>query len=143
MIFCNASPAVSLALFNAQGEVLLLERAIDPGKGLLDLPGGFCDGAEPLEQAVARELEEEVGMRTQHYTTPEWVLSHIDAYDYGNEALPVLSVAFKAYLTADVEPVPADDAASARFVSLADINMDAVYFPSIRAVLERLRAEQG
>src|SRR5687768_1097546 len=61
LIFCNAAPAVGVVLTNDKNEVLILERAIDPGKGMLDIPGGFCDGSESLEDATVRELQEEVG----------------------------------------------------------------------------------
>ena len=44
-----------------QDEVLVAVRARNPGKGLLDLPGGFVDPGESLEVALYRELQEELG----------------------------------------------------------------------------------
>jgi ADP-ribose pyrophosphatase YjhB (NUDIX family) len=52
---------VDAVVRNAEGEVLLIERKHEP-RGWA-LPGGFVDRGETLEQAVARELEEETGLR--------------------------------------------------------------------------------
>jgi mutator protein MutT len=52
---------VDAVVRNEAGEVLLIERAHEPPGWAL--PGGFVDSGETLEQAVARELEEETGLR--------------------------------------------------------------------------------
>jgi mutator protein MutT len=139
VIFLNASPAVGVVLFNDAGEVLILERAIEPGLGLFDIPGGFCDGAETVESAVVREIREEVGIEPNQYRTPEFISSGIDPYEYGGEVLPVVGIMFQAQLIGEVHPVAADDAASAKFIALGAIDMDKVYFPAVRGVLEKLR----
>lgn len=40
----------------------VIRRTIEPGRGLLALPGGFIDHGETWEQAVVRELVEETGI---------------------------------------------------------------------------------
>ncbi len=140
IIFCNASPAVGVLLFNNKGEVLILERAIDPGKGMLDAPGGFCDGAETLEDAIARELKEETAIGPELYSAPQFICSGIDDYEYGGEAAPVNGVMFRAQLKQDVKPVAADDAMSAQFMALEAIDLDKVYFLAVRKALAALRS---
>jgi len=51
------------ALVRAGKNVLLVERANAPGKGLLALPGGYVDAHETLAKATIRELREETGIR--------------------------------------------------------------------------------
>lgn len=42
--------------------LVVVRRAIEPGRGLLALPGGFVDLGETWQQAVVRELDEETGI---------------------------------------------------------------------------------
>ena len=43
-------------------KILLVKRAVDPGKGLLGLPGGFIEKGESPGVAAERELKEETGL---------------------------------------------------------------------------------
>ncbi|MDX9974057.1 MAG: NUDIX domain-containing protein, partial [FCB group bacterium] len=55
--------AVLLAVRDGKLEVLLIKRGLEPCAGYWALPGGFIDMAETLDEAVARELKEETGLR--------------------------------------------------------------------------------
>lgn len=121
IIYANASPAVAVIIINQQGDILITKRARDPKKGQLDLPGGYCDGPENLENALYRELEEELGLLSHQYTAPKYVYSGIDYYDYSQESLPFLSCTFVVYLKEMVTIEPKDDVAEAYFVPVDSV----------------------
>ena len=54
--------AVVFTFSGDKANVLLINRGSEPFKGQWALPGGFVDIDEELEDAVARELEEETGL---------------------------------------------------------------------------------
>ncbi|MEZ4866548.1 MAG: NUDIX hydrolase [Caldilineaceae bacterium] len=59
-------PKVAVIAFVTHKErVLLVQRAIDPGKGQWALPGGYMDADEMPEAALQRELLEEVNLAIQ------------------------------------------------------------------------------
>ncbi|MCP4257724.1 MAG: NUDIX domain-containing protein [Planctomycetes bacterium] len=57
--FQNIAAAVAVIL-EYDKKILLTVRAEEPGKGKLDLPGGFVDPKESAEDAGKREIKEEL-----------------------------------------------------------------------------------
>jgi 8-oxo-dGTP diphosphatase len=56
-------PKVAVSAFITEGtRVLLIQRGIDPQKGLWALPAGFIEGSEDPEEGAAREALEETGL---------------------------------------------------------------------------------
>lgn len=139
-LFANSAPAVGILLVNDENQVLVAKRAINPGKGLLDIPGGFIDGdTETLEQGVEREVKEETGITKNQYSAPVYITSGVDQYDYANETIPVLSTIYWARLSDTAKPDPMDDVASLEFMELDSINLDDVYFPAVRSGFVKLK----
>ncbi|GGQ50598.1 NUDIX domain-containing protein [Couchioplanes azureus] len=58
----NPAP-VAVAVQPVGGGLLAVRRAIPPAQDRLALPGGFIDVGETWQQAAARELREETGLR--------------------------------------------------------------------------------
>jgi len=132
VIFANASPASCLWVVNDRNEVLVATRAREPGLGLLDAPGGFCDGAEIFEDGIFRELEEEVGLKPTDYTKPQYLLSALDTYHYKDETIDVLSGVYWARLIGNPTIDPQDDVAEAHFMSIESIDPKTIYFDAVR-----------
>ncbi|MBU8934363.1 MAG: NUDIX hydrolase [candidate division Zixibacteria bacterium] len=59
-----ASPtmAVDIVIVYPDGDVVLIERGVEPFKGTWALPGGGVEIGETVEQAAVREAKEETGL---------------------------------------------------------------------------------
>lgn len=138
ILFANSSPAASLVLIDNQKQALIAIRALEPGKGKWDIPGGFLDEGETGEDALRREMQEELGLSPEAYTAPQYLLTYIDPYEYKNETIPVFSVMYWAYLKPEANIQPADDVAKTILISYQDAAMENMQFQSGVASLERL-----
>jgi len=142
-LFYDAAPAAGAWIFNHKGEVLLNVRAVEPGKGKLCMPGGYCDYGESLEAAMARELQEEVGLTPADYSKPEYLGSIEDAYPWQGDVTRLLSVAFRVRLKPGAVVTPGDDAADVRWFTPAKVPRDQLAFPiSLNYFLDMLVANQ-
>lgn len=56
---------VGVAIYNAQGQVILVQRARPPRQGTWGLPGGLIDLGETLVAAAQREVMEELGIHIE------------------------------------------------------------------------------
>lgn len=138
-VYANSSPACALFLLNDTHEVLVAIRAHNPGKGRFDVPGGFCDDYETLEAALQRELIEEIGLTPDQYSTPTYITSALDKYDYGGEVINVLSGLFWARIKGTPTFTPQDDVASVQFISVNDLNAEEFYFNAVQVGFRQLQ----
>lgn len=114
--YCYKYPHPALTadcvIFGFDGEslkVLLVERGIEPFKGLWALPGGFVNIDETVEHAAARELREETGL-TNVFMQQFRVFSKVDR----DPRERVVTVAFIALVRPSAfVPIAGDDAANA------------------------------
>ncbi|MFO1482812.1 MAG: NUDIX domain-containing protein [Verrucomicrobiaceae bacterium] len=60
--FITPIPAAGALILDAQGRLLIIRRAHEPGLGKLGLPGGVIEPEESGEMAAARETFEETGI---------------------------------------------------------------------------------
>lgn len=138
--YANAAPTTIAFLVNDQKEVLTVVRKYDPGKGKLDWPGGFCDGAETFEAALAREIAEEVGLTPEDYETPQYLTSVIDPYTYKGETLNVICAVFWSKLRSGVIIRPGGDVSEAMSLSFDKIDQNRIHFTSQIGLLKKLQA---
>lgn len=129
----NPAPCVGLFLFDADDNLLLGVRGEEPMKGTLDAFGGFVDGTESVEEALAREIKEEIGLDPSDYTTPIYLTSASSSYKYQGELRTVLSSLFYAYLLPDAKPHAADDVAAIHSARMSDVSVDDIGNPDIKA----------
>jgi len=58
--YYNPKPVAAAIPTTPTGEIILLRRGFEPGKGLWTFPGGFVDLGESVEDAARRETMEEL-----------------------------------------------------------------------------------
>ena len=58
--YYNPKPVAAAIPTDNHGNVILLRRGFDPGRGRWTFPGGFVDLGESVQQAARRETEEEL-----------------------------------------------------------------------------------
>lgn len=130
--YINPSAACAAFIENEQGELLVLTRKKEPAKGTLDLPGGFADIGENIEQAMKREVKEETGLDVIRL---QYLYSFPNVYMYS--AFPVQTLDFFfAVRVKDTSVVnAADDAASYQWLAKKDIHTEQFGLRSVRQAL--------
>ena len=71
--------------------MVVLVRGKEPGRGQWDLPGGFVDPGETAEEALAREVREEIGLEV---TTTRYLGSWPNVYEYMGVRYRTLDMGF-------------------------------------------------
>jgi ADP-ribose pyrophosphatase YjhB (NUDIX family) len=62
VLYLDPKVAVGTIIVTAEGKVVLVRRAIEPGYGLWVFPGGYVDRGEEVTTAARREAREEAGL---------------------------------------------------------------------------------
>lgn len=135
--FQNVATACGV-LVEARGRFLFLERAREPSKGLWGLPGGFVDPGESVEEALAREVAEEIGGRL---AGPEFLGSFPNRYLFAGVEYPTCDLYFRASLEGPPEGLRADPHEVSALVWLTPEEVDPgrLAFDSLRRLWSSLR----
>lgn len=125
--FHNVAAAVA-AVITARDDLLLAVRKHDPQAGMLDLPGGFVDPGESAEEALRRELLEELGIviADLHY-----MCSFPNLYVYENVPYRTIDFFYAARLGKKPELRIGDDIAGYVWVPTNAVPYDKIAFESI------------
>jgi 8-oxo-dGTP diphosphatase len=114
-------------------EVLLIKRGNPPRQGQWSLPGGRLEWGETTPVAALRELVEETGVRAELLGLVDVVDGLFTSRTTGETTRHYLMIDYAARWLSG-EPVAGDDAAEARFVSLAEA-LEMVEWDVTRAVI--------
>jgi len=134
--YFNASAAVAALIFDEKGRLLLTRRAIEPHLGMLDLPGGFIEPMESAEEAVSRELKEELGAEV---LSMEYVCSFPNEYPFSGLSVFTLDLAFRVKIKSLDVMIPMDDISAFEFYFPDEIPLDEIPATSIRKIVERIK----
>ncbi|HEY1173159.1 MAG TPA: NUDIX domain-containing protein [Verrucomicrobiae bacterium] len=134
-LFFNPTVSASAFVVLADGHLLLIRRAKNPGKGLLGTIGGFVDRGETAEEALRREIREEVHLEVD---TIEYLTSSTNNYVYGGITYPVLDLFFICRAAPASQPQVGDGVDSLVSRKITDIQEDEMAFDSIKTALRAL-----
>jgi ADP-ribose pyrophosphatase YjhB (NUDIX family) len=95
-LYANPIPTTDALLVDEEGRVLLGRRNNEPSIGKLNLPGGFVDMDETFEEALARELEEELGLKPFEYGKFVYAGSRVDFHTQNGKTRQILVVVMVA-----------------------------------------------
>ena len=125
----NVAAAVGVIL-EYDKKVVLIKRAKEPCKGKLDLPGGFVDPKESAEQAVIREVKEELQIDIKE---PKYLGSYPNIYKYQDVLYHTCDLFF--YCKIDVLPTDfnrTEEIDELILVNRLEIPIDKIAFESVK-----------
>jgi NAD+ diphosphatase len=130
--YFNTASAVAGIIEDDLGRLLLIVRGHEPKKGTLDLPGGFVDFAETAEDALRREVYEELNLKVDRCT---YFCSFPNTYAHGDITHWTLDLAFVCAVESFEPLALSDEVEKILLLTPPEIALDRVGFDSIRNIL--------
>lgn len=130
--FISANPCAGGIVVNESGHILLIKRKNDPYKGTWDIPAGFVDGLETFEEALKREMKEEIGIDISNY---QYFKSYSGEYENKRATKYYLTAMFIIQINDETVINIGDDAGEYKFVDPENINYDEISFESTKQAL--------
>lgn len=131
--YVNPSAATAAFILNENDELLVCRRANDPAKGTLDLPGGFVDYNETLEECVKREIREETGICVKSL---RYFFSLPNEYLYSGFTVPTMDCFFQGSVEDDYVLQAGDDAEDCFFIPVNELNPALFGLSSIQKAIQ-------
>lgn len=129
--FTNPASAVGVIIDTPNG-IVFVERAMEPKKGYIDMPGGFCEPYEKVEDAAVREVLEETNIKLNNI---KFLISGPNEYVYDGIMYVTSDIFFYTKLDYTPEVKADDDAANVIFIKREDINLKKIAFESAKEAL--------
>ncbi|TFG94506.1 MAG: NUDIX domain-containing protein [Calditrichales bacterium] len=132
-IYYHGTIASVVAILVYKDQLVITRRGNEPYKGWLAFPGGFVDYGESLENALYREMKEELNIGINK---PEYFCSYCDRYCYLDVEYQT-SVAYFLVLLEDSNGLQAgDDVSEVMLKRSAEIDPASFAFDGDRVALE-------
>lgn len=130
--FVNPAAAVAALITDKNGQLLLTRRRNAPAAGMLDLPGGFVDKFETAEDAIMREVNEELHL---HIDDTHFFGSFPNEYLFGGVVYFTLDIVFVCTVNNLNTLLPADDVSSCEFIAPDKINLNEIGLDSVKNII--------
>lgn len=127
--FLNPAAAVGAIIEDPSGRILFLRRAKNPSKDKLGLPGGFVDAFETAEDALRREIMEEVGLDIPSFC---YLGAWPNIYPYAGVDYATLDFYYLAKVDSLESATPLDETESCVFLRPEEADPSEFAFDSVR-----------
>jgi len=131
--YVNMNAAVAAIIQNDKGEILFTIRKHEPATGMLDLPGGFVDLDETAEEAVKREILEELNLEI---SSMEYFGSFTNKYLFADIEYLTLDLVYICTVASFSTLQAADDVSGFVFRQLSEVQSREIGLASIRKVVK-------
>jgi mutator protein MutT len=133
VFYLNCAAATVALILNDKNQLLVTRRKQDPFKGTLDLPGGFAEPGESIEQCLIREVKEELDLDITHL---EYLCSFPNTYPYKSVIYPVTDMAFVCQVKTLDTIKAQDDIDQFYFVDLTQLDTRLFGLSSPKQIIE-------
>jgi len=134
--YINAASAVVALIKNSKGEYLFTRRKNEPAAGKLDFPGGFVNLEERSEDAVIREVKEELDLDITNVT---YYTSMPNRYLFGGVVYFTLDLVYICEYK-NLSGISAnDDISDYMFMDINDVKSEDIGLESIKKLVEQLK----
>jgi ADP-ribose pyrophosphatase YjhB (NUDIX family) len=127
----NTASAVA-AFLEYNGKVVVIERNRNPGKGMLDLPGGFSDPMESGEESLRREIKEELGIEPNGLT---YLCSAPNKYQYKNNEYYTTDFFYTGKINTNNFTLEYEEIRSIKLIEPKDLDPDKFSFQSMKMAI--------
>jgi 8-oxo-dGTP diphosphatase len=122
--YYNPKPVAAAIPVDRDGRLILLRRAFEPGKDLWTFPGGFVDLGESVEEAVRREVMEELRITIE-------LGPLVGVYSRADDRIVLIVYA----ATTDQPPRTTEEASEVRAFAPHELPWNELAFPSTEQAL--------
>ncbi len=137
--YLNTASAGIALIFNPDNQLLVTRRKHDPAKGTLDLPGGFAEPGETMEECLIREVGEELNIELVYL---RYFASFPNTYKYKEVEYPVTDLVFFCKIKTFSTLAAKDDVSNYYFKDLDQIDIREFGLSSPKKVIEQLKIQE-
>jgi len=136
--YYHNTAAATACIIRSEAGILFLVRSREPGRGKLDLPGGFVDPGEGAEEGLLREIKEELSLDLKGVSNPIFFVSFPNTYLYKNISYNTCDLFFcldfPGLCEKDMQTEKSEISA-VRFIKIEDLDMEEIAFESVKKAI--------
>ena len=136
LFYLNSAAASAGLIFDNLNRLLVTVRKSDPGKGTFDLPGGFSDPDEKIEETIVREIKEELNLDIYDL---KYFDSEPNHYFYNDVNYQTLDMIFLCKTKSFDNIIVNDDVADYKLIKISELDENLFGLSSIKNVIKKLK----